>query len=71
LHFQVPENRGTRTFLVTITNTQGAIVFNKEITPTLESQIDVNLDTPLASGVYILIITDGLNREIRRMIATK
>jgi hypothetical protein len=71
LHFQLPENRGTRTFLVTITSTQGAIVFNKEITPTLDSQIDVNIDSSLASGVYILTITDGLNREIRRMIVTK
>ena len=71
LHFQVPENRGTRTFMVTITNTQGAIVFNEEITPTLDSRIDISLDSSLASGSYILTITDGLNREIRKLIVTK
>lgn len=71
LFFQLPENRGTRPFLVTITNTQGVIVCNKEISPTSGSRVELNLDTSLASGVYILTITDGLNREIRRMVVTK
>lgn len=71
LNFQLPENRGTRPFLVTIINTQGMVVYSKEITPTIDSQMDVILDHSLASGVYYLTITDGLNREVRKMVVTK
>jgi hypothetical protein len=68
INLQVPEHRGSRPFMLKITNSQGMKVFQNEIQISIGGKHEIIFNNALASGVYTVEIIDGINRETKRIV---